>query len=353
MWRNACSIALVSLALAARSHGAEQIETVELTIAPEAIKSLSQSPITNVPVVVQLRSGRITNGTVHLKGHGSFQPISSKPSFSIRCPERTLFGRKKLLLNKSSQATSFLKWRIASELFARAGVPSPAVTFAQVTLNGRKLGLYLMVEPTDKKFLKKHFRNATGNLYEGDNLDVTDQLDKDNGPAGDGQADLKKLAAACLESELPKRWNKMSEVLDMDRFLSFMATEVLVDHRDGYSMDRNNFRLYHDPASDKFVFLPHGLDLLFYSADLAPSRHFSSLVAGKLLEMPEGKAGYENRTRTLARQFYGDETVLKRVDELWNEIKGEAPAESAEAATHLKAALRERIAIVQTAAKPK
>src|SRR5262249_18916445 len=160
----ACIVVLVSLASASRSNATEQIETVELTIAPEAIEILLQSPNTNVPLVVQLRSGRVTNCTVHLKGHGSFQPISSKPSFSIRCPKGNLLGRKKLLLNNSSQDPSFLKWKIASELFANAGVPSPAVSFMRVTLNGRKLGLYLMVEPTDKKFLKKHFRDATGNL---------------------------------------------------------------------------------------------------------------------------------------------------------------------------------------------
>jgi spore coat protein H len=353
MWRSTRIIILVSLSLAWSSNAAEQIETIQLMIAPEAIRTLERSPKTDVPVVAHLRSGSVTNSTVHLKGRGSFQPISSKASFSIRCPEAKLFGRKKLLLNNSSQDRSFLKWKIASELFTKAGVPSPAVSFARVSLNGKKPDLYLMLEPTDKKFLQKHFRDATGNLYEGDNQDVTDPLDKDNGAKGDEQPDREKLAAACLEASLQARWSKLNEVLDVDRFLKFMATEVLIDHRDGYSMDRNNFRLYHDPASDKFVFLPHGLDLIFYSRDLSPSRGFSSVLARTLLEIPEGKASYENQIRMLAREFYGDETVLTRVDELWNEIKNDAPAESYEAVTELKRALKARIAVVQAGATGK
>jgi spore coat protein H len=353
MWRSARILVLVSLSLACSSHAAEQIETIQLTISPEGIRRLEQSPKSDVPVVVQLRSGSVTNSTVHLKGSGSFQPISSKASFSIRCPEAKLFGRKKLLLNNSSQDRSFLRWKIASELFAKAGVPSPKVSFARMSLNAKTPNLYLILEPTDKKFLEKHFRDATGNLYEGDNQDVSDHLDKDNGAEGDRQADREKLAAACLESNLERRWSKLNEVLDMDRFLKFMATEVLVDHMDGYSMDRNNFRLYHDPASDKFVFLPHGLDLIFHSYDLAPSRGFSSLLARSLLEIPEGKVGYENQIRMLAQKFYGDETVLKRVDELWNEIKNDAPVESSEAVKELKAALKGRIARVQAGATGK
>ena len=34
-------------------------------------------------------------------------------------------------------------------------------------------------------------------------------------------------------------------------------------HRDGYCLARNNFRVYHDVDSGRFVFFPHGMDVLF------------------------------------------------------------------------------------------
>ena len=329
--------------LASCVGSSQEIVPIELTITPEATQQLKQNPRADVPVIVQLGSKRITITTVHLKGHGSFQPISGKPSFSIRSATADLFGRKKLLLNNSSQDHSFLKWKIASELFAKAGVPSPEIGFATVAMNGKKLGMYLVVEPTDKQFLKKHFTDPGGNLYEGANQDVTDVLDSDSSNADLDQKDRLQLASACLEPDLQKRWTRLNQALDMERFLSFMAVEVLVDHRDGYSMDRNNFRLYHDPISDKFVFLPHGLDLLFYSSDLSPSRHFSSLLASSILETPEGKAAYEARLHELAAQFYSDKSLIDRVDQLWNGIKSEAPADSEKSIGKLKAVLKARI----------
>jgi spore coat protein H len=326
------------------SRAGEAITSIELSITASNIDALTQNPRTDVPVVVQFAGKRLTNTTVHLKGTGSFRPISEKPSFSIRSTEPNLFGRKKLLLNNSSQDPSFSKWKIASDLFTRAGVPAGEVSFARVTLNGTKLGLYLMVEPTDKNFLKKHFRDATGNLYEGDNKDVTDILDKDGGDADQEQQGVKRLANACLEGDLRKRWKRLNEVLNIDEFLSFMAVEVLVDHRDGYCMDRNNFRLYHNPADDKFVFLPHGLDLLFYSTDLRPSRSFSSVVAQAILETAEGAAAYKRRFAKLAREFYADDQILKRIDEIWKSIQRDAPADAQHAVSALRKVIKARMA---------
>jgi spore coat protein H len=337
------TVALVWILFCPFSRAGEAITSIELSITASDIDALAQNPRNDVPIVVQFAGKRVTNTTVHLKGTGSFRPISEKPSFSIRSTEPNLFGRKKLLLNNSSQDPSFLKWKIASELFTKAGVPASEVSFARVTLNGAKLGLYLMVEPADKKFLKKHFKDATGNLYEGDNKDITDVLDKDGGDANQEQQDVRRLANACLEEDLRKRWKRLNEVLKVDEFLSFMAVEVLVDHRDGYCMDRNNFRLYHNPADDKFVFLPHGLDLLFYSTDLRPSRSFSSVMAQAILETPEGTAAYKNRFTKLAREFYADDQILKRIDEIWRSIQRDAPADAQHAVAALRKVVKARM----------
>jgi hypothetical protein len=57
------------------------------------------------------------------------------------------------------------------------------------------------------------------------------QLDVDNGDPRGPQNDLQMLAEACREKNLGSRWEKLGQVLDMDRFLSSMAVEVLVCHR--------------------------------------------------------------------------------------------------------------------------
>jgi spore coat protein H len=303
----------------------DRIAEIEIAISSEGIKSLQSQPRENVAAQVRCLGQSFTNATLHLKGHGSFQPITDKPSFNCRLGNKNLFGHNRVLLNNSAQDLSFLKWKLASELFLQNGVPAARVNFAQVKLNGRDLGLYLLVEPTDKVFLKHHFKSAKGNLYEGSNTDVADHLEQDNGSPGQNQADLKALADACWEKNLSARWRRLQEVLNVDRFLSFMALEVLVCHHDGYSMDRNNFRLYHDPDTDRFLFIPHGLDLIFDQPQLPMETRFSGMVAHALFETPQGREAYRKRVRELGQKVYGDRALLDRAQQLFELIKTAAP----------------------------
>jgi spore coat protein H len=320
-------VILAGGAMLTRAQPTNSILEIKLIISTEGVRSLAQEPRKPVSLEVKYAGRSITNATVHLKGKGSFQPISQKPSFSISSSEKNLFGRKKLLLNNSSQDRSFLRWKIASELFLRANIPAAEINFAKVTLNGQYLGLYLTLEPTDKTFLKKHFGSDSVNLYEGGNNDGNDHLEQDNGDSDHAQKDLQLLARACQETKLPERWKQLNNVLDVDRFLTFMAVEVLVGHADGYSMDRNNFRIYHDPKSRRFVFIPHGLDLLFHHPNLPLEPRPNGLVAQAVYQTPQGKAAYDERVRSLGRDFYSGTRLLDRIDELSHLIQGYIGAE--------------------------
>ena len=66
------------------------------------------------------------------------------------------------------------------------------MTHARVQLNGRDLGLYVVIEGMNKRFLKQHFPSANGNLYEGYLQDIDTTLDQDNGETTD-QADVRAL----------------------------------------------------------------------------------------------------------------------------------------------------------------
>ena len=62
-------------------------------------------------------------------------------------------------------------------------------------------------------------------------------------------------------------------MLDGDAFLRFCAQEAAVLQWDGYCHTRfgpNNFRLYHDPASGQFHFLPWGMDMSWKPHEAEP-----------------------------------------------------------------------------------
>src|SRR5262249_49707423 len=63
--------------------------------------------------------------------------------------------------------------------------------------------------------------------------------------------------------DLAKRAEKLEKLVDVDRFLTLAALEVMTCHWDGYAMHANNYRVYHDPDSGKITIFPHGMDQMF------------------------------------------------------------------------------------------
>ena len=95
-----------------------------------------------------------------------------------------------------------------------------------------------------------------------------------------------------------------------------MAMEVLVWDWDGYAMNRNNYRIYHDPSNDKMVFLSHGMDQMFWEANGPIRPHFAGLVANAVIQVPEGGRRYRRRLAELFQDVYRLEVLTNRVDQL-------------------------------------
>ena len=121
---------------------------------------------------------------IHLKGAaGSFRNVDDgKPAFTLNFDKfsdgQNFHGIDKLSLNNSVQDPTYMTEAICSELFLAAGVPTPRTTHAHVELNGHDLGLYVLKEGFDKTFLKRHFKNVKGNLYDGGFLrEITEPLE--------------------------------------------------------------------------------------------------------------------------------------------------------------------------------
>jgi hypothetical protein len=132
----------------------------------------------------------------------------------------------------------------------------------------------------------------------------------------------------------------------MDRFVTFAALEVLAGHDSGYSLGRNNYRIYHDPASDQIVFIPHDLGNLFSKADAPLFPKWKGQLAKAVLDNPEGQKRYRDRMTALLGNSCKIETVNTRVDDLASKIRP-AFARDAAAAKSFDTGLqgfRERIA---------
>jgi hypothetical protein len=304
-------------------------------------------------------SGQITEGEhalenvgIRLKGMGSFRSVDEKPSFAVKFDEfvegQDYRGLKKVMFNNSSQDLTYLAELLATQLFDDAGVPAARVTHARVRLNDRDLGLYVVIEAMNKDFLKRHFGSGKGNLYEGYLQDVNGRLEQDNGD-DESRADLQVLNEACAIEDPEERWERLNEVLDVDRFLAFIAMELLTTHWDGYLIHVNNYRLYHDPKTDKMVFITHGLDWAFRRPNVLIDPPLKGVVARAVLTTPEGQERYQERMRTLSSTVFKPPVIYGRMDEALGKIR-KAGLKNAELALveRRAAIMRERIQLRAT-----
>jgi hypothetical protein len=303
-----------------------------------------------VPATIQEGETKLQRVGVHLKGStGSFRNLDDKPALTLNFDEfvgdQRFHGLRKIHLNNSVEDPSYFNELCGSELFRRAGLPAPRVAHALVELNGRRLGLYVLKEGFAEEFLGLHFRKHNGNLYDtGPGWDVDEALNKDQGDGPDDRSDLVLLAAAARETDLKQRWQRMSKLMAVEQFVTFMAMEVMVCHRDGYCLGRNNYRIYHDPATDQLVFLPHGMDQLFGRPDATIRPAMSGLIARAILETPEGRRQYRERLGVLTTNVLDVSAVHRQADAFLKRVRTSLEPQEARALSEALADVKQRVA---------
>jgi len=293
-----------------------------LTFPADAIALLREKPRTWVPARVRVDDREYEEVAVHVKGsQGSVRPFDDKPaltlSFNKFASEQRLFGLRKIHLNNSVQDPTYLCEYLTGELFRRAGVPATRVAWATVEVNGRKLGLFVLKEGFAKEFLGLHFADTHGNLYDGGlHREVDEPLDLESGDGVKDHSDLRGLAAAAHVADPAERWQRLGRVLDVDRFVPFMAMEILTDHIDGYCLMQNNYRVYFDGPSKPGAFLPHGTDRMFGRQDASLEPPMRALVAKAVLGTREGQERYRRCLTELTERVFMPAWMLPSMDEV-------------------------------------
>ena len=269
---------------------------------------------------------------VHLKGHGSFKPLNEKPSFTVRfdgfVPDQEYSGFNTLWLNSSAQDGSYFNELICRGIYRDAGLPTPRVTHARVEFNGRDLGLYVLIEPINKRFLRQYYKNAAGNLYKPYVQDIDQPLPLESGRSN-SRSDLKELLDAANEKDLARRWQRLNKVLDVESFLNFAVVEMITAHADGYVQNKNNYFLYRDPETGWFHIITHDLDGGLGNAGFGLMPPPSQILVRALLEIPEARWRCRQRIPELCANCFNVETLTNRVQAALARLRADAhnPAE--------------------------
>ena len=139
--------------------------------------------------------------------------------------------------------------------------------------------------------------------------------------ASAGSSDL--LLEARLRTEKGSLDETIARHVDLDAFYRFWALEGLLGFWDGYSGNRNNFFVYHNPGTQTFHFLPWGADALFSNRryergnDLGLlSVKLRGMVARKLYESPAGRRRYVRALKVLLDQVWKEKELLAETERL-------------------------------------
>ena len=289
----------------------------EIEVGRQGYQQLARSPRQYVSGRVVVCGRTFHDVGVRLKGGGTFQSVSLRPNlalkFNWRVPGQDFEGLTKLYLNNSRQDPSLLCELIASTAFASAGVAVPHVTHARVRLNGRDLGLCVLAEAVNKRFLNEHFTDGDGPLYEGAFQDIRSGLEQDNGARGD-RAALHQLTAALALPDRTERREAVAQLVDREGFLNFLAVEMIVANWDGYALHQNNYRIYHPSKAGRWSFIPHGVDNSIFESGLSLMPPRKSALVSLWLATEADRASFRQRVAALLPLVFDPAKLRKRVD---------------------------------------
>ncbi len=306
------------------------IPVLKIRISDDGIEKLRKEPREYVKATIEeAGGGTIESVGVKLKGSvGSFKPIDERPGFSINTSKfkgtDRFHGLSKFQLNNCNQDDTALNEIISGRIARKAGVPASRCTHAIVTLNGRFLGTYVLKEGFRDELIGAFFIRTDGNLYDGGFCaDIRKEMELDRGDE-DHQERLKELVNAIADSDPARQLARVEKAVDVDAYIRYVALENILCHWDGYSFNRNNYRLYENPDTGRFHFFLHGMDQMFGTSNWNLWRSPQASVGSILWRKPEVRIRYEAVIREVC------ENVV---------LKGEWPEKAEATGQRLKKAL--------------
>jgi len=259
----------------------DRLLRIDIELPDESWDALVDEPYGWTPGRVEIDGRRINDVAIRLRGRiGSFREVWEKPKwrldFNRLVPGRRIEGLEALSLDNNVVDCSGLKQTLGFYVLGLLDVPASRGGFASVTVNGEDYGVYNTVEVQDDRFLKSRWADGTGNLYDGAytwfgdwNVRFAD-FTSGNGSWFEleegvdvGATDVDAVTAALEEAESGDFTATMDAVWDLAAFHRYAAAEYWIGQNDGYILNRNNNRVYFDPADGRGSFISYDLDYAF------------------------------------------------------------------------------------------
>lgn len=294
------------------------LSSVYLTIDPEDLGVLNSHIYSNRYVDTRF----VHNGREYrtkLRNQGGFSRLFLKKSYKVKFEDTDLFeNKKKIILSSQWADKSLLRSRLSFELFKSAGLMTSNNRFIALFINNDYQGIYYLIEPVDEYFLVNR-NKGVGNLYKAfkglarftfnGGYDVRVGFKKK--PVDDGNySDLEYLINVLDTVPVDKLMNQIEEVLDVEKYLNYLAVSVLISNQDGFF---GNFYL-HNENFGIFEIIPWDLDRTFENSTWTICG--VNNLSKRLLEVDAYRVYYKNCLLELLANEFSEESMFSVIDSL-------------------------------------
>jgi spore coat protein CotH len=278
---------------------------------------------------------------VGIRSRGAGSRNETKPGlkvdFNKYIKTQEFHGYKTLVLDNLTQDPALMRERLAFAVFEAMGIAAPQIAHTRLTVNDEYWGVYTLVEPVSKPFLKSRLGEESGNLF-----DYEYAFEWDFGYRGEEatkytpvplqpQTNEDKLDPAGLIAffktitETPEAGYAaaIASWIDTERFLTYLAVENALAEYDGFVGDFgvNNFYLYQYGNQNRFVLIPWDKETNLQSAAWPVGRRIeTNMLTRKLLADPAQQAVYRNALRRAAG-FVNERWLGARAEAAYAQIR--------------------------------
>lgn len=263
---------------------------------------------------------------------------------------------ERITLNNNVSDPSRMHTCLFFSVFDDAGYPAPRCNLANVVVNGTSRGAYSHVEDQKKAFLRRAFGDDTGDYYEATVADfqlaqLAEGLGRWEAKTSETDASGAPLVrvAEALQARDDELERALGEVLDLDRFVTFWALEVLLGHQDGYANNTNNTLIYFDPAlGDRGVMVPWGPDDAMRNE--GAQGFVQGEIARRLSRHPTLSGRLAAELERLLDEVWDEERLLERIDRFAAQVRtAEDDADFVDHEAELVNWVRGRRAVIEAA----
>ena len=309
----------------------------------------NQFPYAKTKVVIDGLS--LPDTGMRFKGNSSYRFASRglKRPFKIDTNRFTkgqkLHGRTKLNFSNAFLDSAFMKEKLGYELYHAAGMPTPGVGWADVTLTieglakKKPLGIYVIIEQVDDRYIGQNLGKASKGslLMKPESMDDWRYLGEEpkayeryNIKVGEKNVDqirrfakLLKLVEQGSDDEFAREIGKR---MNLEQFAGYLAATSILVNIDSYIGMPHNYYLLMDKADGKLRMLPWDLNETFGTFTMGRSPEMlvkwdidrpwisKRRLSERLFETESFRKRYRTAVAKLMKEDFTEEKLFERID---------------------------------------